>query len=155
MGRGSRSACAASAGPSGACSHESSRELQRIELEVEPAAARVHLDSTIVKVHQDGTGAPRQRGGASARPLTWGLTTKPARHRARWRSAGRWSRLRIRTGPRRRARPLDRAAHRDRNLVERFFNRLKRFRGIATRYHKLDVVYLHMICLACIFIMTK
>ena len=54
-----------------------------------------------------------------------------------------------------RQRPLDRAAYRARNLVERFFNRLKRFRGIATRYHKLDVVYLHMIYLACIYVMTK
>jgi hypothetical protein len=27
--------------------------------------------------------------------------------------------------------------------------------GIATRYHKLDIVYLHMIYLACIHIMTK
>ena len=54
-----------------------------------------------------------------------------------------------------RRRPLDRAAYRERNLVERFFNRLKRFRGLATRYHKLDVVYLHMIYLACIHIMTK
>jgi transposase len=32
-------------------------------------------------------------------------------------------------------RPPDRAAYRKRNLVERFFNQLKRFRGIATRYH--------------------
>ena len=37
-------------------------ELQRHEIEAERAPARVHLDSTIVKVHQDGTGAPRQRG---------------------------------------------------------------------------------------------
>ena len=52
-------------------------------------------------------------------------------------------------------RPLGREAYRARNLVERFFNRFKRFRGIATRYHKLDVVYLRMIYLACISIMTK
>ena len=51
--------------------------------------------------------------------------------------------------------PLDRAANWERNLVERFCNRLKRVRGIAARYHKLDVVYLHMIYLACIHIMTE
>ena len=57
--------------------------------------------------------------------------------------------------PAARQRPLDRAAYRARNLVERCCNRLKRFRGIATRYHKLDAVFLHMIYLACIYIVTK
>ena len=37
-------------------------ELQRLELESGPPAERVHLDSTIVKVHQDGAGALRKRG---------------------------------------------------------------------------------------------
>jgi transposase len=80
-------------------------------------------------------GRPTQR---CARALGWELVAPPHpnRHAAR-------------------RRPLDRDAYRERNLVERFFNRLKRFRGIATRYHKLDVVYLHMIYLACIHIMTK
>ncbi len=52
-------------------------------------------------------------------------------------------------------RPLDRAAYRARNLVERFFCRLKRFRGIHVRYHKLDAVSLGIIHLACTHIMTK
>jgi transposase len=34
-------------------------------------------------------------------------------------------------------RPCDFALYRERNLVERFFNRLKHFRAIATRYDKL------------------
>ncbi len=34
-------------------------------------------------------------------------------------------------------RPCDFAFYRERNLVERFFNRLKYFRAIATRYDKL------------------
>jgi transposase len=38
-------------------------ELQRRELEAQPSLQRAHRDSTIVKVHQDGSGAPRQRGG--------------------------------------------------------------------------------------------
>jgi transposase len=38
-------------------------ELQQLDLEAEPPAERAHLDSTIVKVHQDGSGAPRRRGG--------------------------------------------------------------------------------------------
>ena len=43
-------------------------ELQRMELEAQLEQAepdrplRVSLDSTIVKVHQDGTGAPTKRG---------------------------------------------------------------------------------------------
>jgi transposase len=34
-------------------------------------------------------------------------------------------------------RPCDFALYKERNLVERFFNRLKNFRAIATRYDKL------------------
>ena len=45
-------------------------ELQRHELEAETESGqsavprRVAIDSTIVKVHQDGTGAPRKRGAS-------------------------------------------------------------------------------------------
>ena len=38
---------------------------------------------------------------------------------------------------RKRVRSCDYALYRERNLVERFFNKLKHFRGIATRYNKL------------------
>jgi transposase len=38
---------------------------------------------------------------------------------------------------RKRARSCDYVLYKERNLVERFFNRLKHFRGIATRYDKL------------------
>ncbi len=34
-------------------------------------------------------------------------------------------------------RPCDVALYCERNLVERFFNQLKHFRAVATRYHKL------------------
>ena len=40
--------------------------------------------------------------------------------------------------------------YRDRNLVERFFNRIKRCRRVATRYDKLAANYLAFIKLACI-----
>ena len=39
--------------------------------------------------------------------------------------------------------------YRQRNLVERFFNRIKQFRGIATRYDKDDANYLAAIKLIC------
>lgn len=45
-------------------------------------------------------------------------------------------------GTRRRPRPLDRAAYRHRNAVERLIGRLKQFRRLATRYDKTASSYL-------------
>jgi transposase len=45
----------------------------------------------------------------------------------------------------------DRVLYRRRNEVERFFCRLKRFRRIATRYDKLDTLFLAFIHLAVIY----
>ena len=45
-------------------------------------------------------------------------------------------------------RECDFALYRERNLVERFFNKLKHFRGIATRYDKLARNFLAAIQLA-------
>jgi len=45
-------------------------------------------------------------------------------------------------------RPCDFALYRERNLVERFFNKLKQFRGIATRYDKLARNFLAAVHLA-------
>jgi len=39
--------------------------------------------------------------------------------------------------------------YKDRNLIERFFNKLKHFRRIATRYDKLAANFLAMLKLAC------
>ena len=36
-------------------------------------------------------------------------------------------------------RDFDHHWYKDRNLIERFFNRIKQFRRIATRYEKLDI----------------
>jgi transposase len=54
----------------------------------------------------------------------------------------------------RRAQPrdYDRHLYKDRNLVERFFNRIKQFRHIATRYEKLAPNFLSMIQLVCAYI---
>jgi len=43
----------------------------------------------------------------------------------------------------------DNSLYRERNKVERFFNRLKDFRSCATRFNKLDVSFLGIIHLAC------
>ena len=40
--------------------------------------------------------------------------------------------------------------YRDRNLVERFFNKIKQCRRVATRYDKLGANYLAFVKLACI-----
>ena len=45
---------------------------------------------------------------------------------------------------------FDAVAYRGRNVVERCFNKLKEWRGIATRYDKLAVTYLGGVVLAAI-----
>jgi transposase len=44
----------------------------------------------------------------------------------------------------------DRTLYRERNVVERTINRLKRYRRIATRYEKLASNYQAMITIACV-----
>lgn len=50
---------------------------------------------------------------------------------------------------------LDKVLYRDRNLVERFFNKLKHFRRIATRYEQTARAYLSMVQLAAVVIWTR
>jgi transposase len=45
--------------------------------------------------------------------------------------------------------------YKKRNLIERFFNKLKYYRHIATRYDKLGASYLAMVKLACIRIRLR
>jgi transposase len=47
---------------------------------------------------------------------------------------------------------FDRAAHRERNVVERTINRLKQHRAIATRYDKLAARYHAMLTIAAILL---
>jgi putative transposase len=53
---------------------------------------------------------------------------------------------------RRRRRPYNRPLYKRRHRVENFFQRLKRYRRVATRYDKLAVTFFAMVCLACILI---
>jgi transposase len=48
-------------------------------------------------------------------------------------------------------RRYDRSLPRTRNLVERFFNRIKHFRRISTRYDKVVNSYLVFTSLVCVF----
>ena len=52
-------------------------------------------------------------------------------------------------------RPCDFALYRERNLIERFFNMLKQYRAIATRYDKLANPFLAGVQLACAIILLK
>ena len=51
-------------------------------------------------------------------------------------------------------RPCDFALYCERNLVERFFNKLKHFRAIATRYDKLAKIVLAGVQLACAILLN-
>jgi transposase len=52
-------------------------------------------------------------------------------------------------------RDCDFALYRERNLVERFFNKLKHFRAIATRYDKLARIFLAGVQLASAIILLN
>ena len=52
-------------------------------------------------------------------------------------------------------RPCDFALYCERNLIERFFNMLKHFRAIATRYDKLAKIFLAGVQLACTVILLN
>ena len=52
------------------------------------------------------------------------------------------------TRSRKRRIPYNRVAYKERNLVERCFNKLKHFRRVATRYDRLDCHFLALLYLA-------
>jgi putative transposase len=52
-------------------------------------------------------------------------------------------------------RPYDADLYKERNLIERFFNKLKQFRRIATRYDKLLQNFMGFVKLAAIAIWIK
>jgi len=62
-------------------------------------------------------------------------------------ASGAWANIKPMPG-RKRVPAFSRFLYRYRNLVERFFNKLKHFRAIATRYEKHDANYLALIKLA-------
>jgi transposase len=54
-----------------------------------------------------------------------------------------------------RAIPYDHARYRSRNRVERFFNKIKHFRRIATRYDKLSTTFFSAVCLVAAFVIAR
>jgi len=98
-------------------------QLQREQI-VRLKIEAVKLDSTIVKVHPDGTGALKKRT-AGQLALNFGFIPvfPPQSNRLQ-----PWQ--------------YDKTLSRKRNEIERLFRRLKGFRRIFTRFDKLDVVFL-------------
>ena len=52
-------------------------------------------------------------------------------------------------------RPYDIELYKERNIIERFFNKLKQFRRVATRYDKLLVNFMGFVKLAAIAIWLR
>jgi putative transposase len=52
-------------------------------------------------------------------------------------------------------RPYDTELYKERNIIERFFNKLKQFRRVATRYDKLLANFMGFVKLAAIAIWLK
>ena len=52
-------------------------------------------------------------------------------------------------------RPYDQDLYKERNIIERFFNKLKQFRRVATRYDKLLANFMGFVKLAAIAIWLK
>jgi putative transposase len=52
-------------------------------------------------------------------------------------------------------RPYDAQLYKERNLIERFFNKLKQFRRVATRYEKRGVHYLAVLLIASILLWLR
>src|SRR5205807_190161 len=92
------------------------------------------VDGTVVRAHQHAAGAKRstpQEEALGRRGIRAVIPTKKD------------ERPNVR---------FDRAAYRERNVVERLINRLKAFRRVATRYEKRAANYLAMCTLAAIMI---
>jgi transposase len=55
----------------------------------------------------------------------------------------------------RQQRPYDQDRYKDRNLAERFWNKIKQYRRVATRYEKMATSFLAMIHLASIMVLLR
>lgn len=52
-------------------------------------------------------------------------------------------------------REYDTELYKERNIIERMFNKLKHFRRVATRYDKLDIAYMAFVFIASIYLWLK
>ncbi|CAM2737005.1 IS5 family transposase [Streptomyces albus] len=128
----------------------------------------VSVDSTIVRAHQHAAGArkkvPRRRGRPRTRPdvvlADKAYSSRAIREHLRKRGIravipvpADQRRHRLRRGSRGGRPPaFDRETYKQRNTGERCINRLKQWRGIATRYEKTATIYLAGLHVAGIFL---
>lgn len=80
-----------------------------------------------------------------------GYDSDPLRHQIR--AQGGRPVIPSRHKHRRRRCPKDK--YRERNVIERFFGKVKHFRRVATRYDKLDPNYFGWLCLASFIVETR
>jgi transposase len=99
-------------------------------------------------VARPGRGRPRVRPDRAVGDK--GYTGTPVRTYLRRRGIG--AVIPRRATESRRGVRFDRAAYRERNVVERTINRLKQHRAIATRYEKLQETYHALLTIACILL---
>ena len=95
----------------------------------------------------DGRGGPSIKGGGCPGP--WPLT--------RWLKHAESGGQPVIPPKRNRTfkRPYDAELYKERNIIERFFNKLKQFRRVATRYDKLLDNFMGFVKLAAIAIWLK
>jgi transposase len=107
-----------------------------------------HLETVLagIRVPRMGRGRPRTRPTRVIADK--GYSYRPCRRLLRRRGI----RYTIPTRSNQRQRRFDRTSYRRRNVVERCVNRLKQFRGIATRYEKRAVNFRAMVIIASILI---
>jgi transposase len=89
----------------------------------------IYLDSTIVRAHQHAAGAAKKKASKLLAVLAGALLACIANKQAKAVIPPR--------ATRKVQRPFDRHQYRNRNVIERFFARIKQFRRVATRYDKL------------------
>ena len=111
----------------------------------EQAYLEAVLDRGAVK--RMGRGRPRIRPAATAGDK--GFSSPTARSALRRRGIRA---IIPRRRNQRRVGRFDRAAYRERNVVERTINRLKQYRRVATRYEKRAANYLAMVTIAAIML---
>jgi len=94
-------------------------------------------------VRRQGRGRPRWRPDRVAGDK--GYSSRTARRYLKGRRIGAVIPTKVDEAP---DPAFDRAAYRERNVVERLINRLKQFRRVATRYEKRAANYLAMLVIA-------
>ena len=100
----------------------------------------------------DITQAQALLGGLKSRTLCWRTKVMIPTRSSRISMSERLRRSSPRRRTERRRAETDFALYCERNLVERFFNKIKHYRAIATRFDKLASTFLAGVLLVCVLI---